>query len=401
MPPRSTRTRGGSRWLVVPLVLTLVVLLLDAAMHAQSKQPDTRVDNEAWVDKALPAIAQSSAQGFEIAEISSTPLVGASPAVAAQLSQIALAATSTYRAVLADAAPPGVAPAAGLLQACLAARKAGAAEMAAAAKNLLEGGAASSSVTEMMSAVSDFRVGDSAYQLFAKDIPKLGVTMPASVWATSSVNYDPRELAAFTTRLLAGAAQAAPHKLAIDAITTNPPALRVEDNVQILSPGGTVSVVAVVDDRGQSPEHGVDVTATIAPAKGASSQEVSTSVNLAPGQADAVRLAGLRIVLSAPTKLTIGAVEPAGEPGSAYRSITIDVPGPGFTGVTTTTVPPTTRAGQTAGTTTGGTTTGGTTTGGTTTSTGATSTGATLTTTTSVPVTGSTLPITTTSTAAG
>ena len=57
-------------------MLTLVVLLLDAAMHVQSKQPDARVDNEAWVDKALPAIAQSSAQGFEIAEISSTPLDG-------------------------------------------------------------------------------------------------------------------------------------------------------------------------------------------------------------------------------------------------------------------------------------------------------------------------------------
>ncbi len=398
MPPRSTRSRRGSRWLVVPLVLTLVVVLLDAAMHAQSKQPDARVDNEAWVDKALPAIAQSSAQGFEIAEISSTPLDGASPAVAAQLSQIALAATSTYRAVLADTAPPGVAPAAGLLQACLAARKAGAAEMAVAAKNLLEGGAASASVTEMMSAVSDFRVGDSAYQLFGRDFPKLGVTMPASVWATSSVNYDPRELTAFTTRLLAGAAQAAPHKLAIDAITTNPPALRVEDNVEILSPGGTVSVVAVVDDRGQSPEHGVAVTATIAPAKGASSQEVSSSVNLSPGQADAVRLPGLRIVLSTPTKLTIGAVEPAGEPGSAYKSITIDVPGPGFTGVTTTAVPPATKAGQIAGTT-GGTATS--VTGTSVTGTSATGTGATLTTATSVPVTESTLSTTTTSTSAG
>ena len=208
-----------------------------------------------------------------------------------------------------------------------------------------------------------------------------------------------RELAAFATRLLAGCSQSEPHKLHIDAITTNPPALRVEDNLQILSPGGTVSVMAVVADLGQSAEHGVEVTATITPAKGARSQHVSTSVDLSPGQADAVRLAGLRIVLSAPTNLTIGAVEPAGEPGSAYRSITIDVPGPGFTGVTTTTVPPTTRAGQTAGTTTGGTTTGGTAaTGGTTTSTGATSTGAT---TTSVPVTGSTLPVTTTSTAAG
>ena len=161
MPPRSGRSRGGSsRWLVIPLVLTLVVLLVDAAMHARSKQPESRLDSEAWVDKALPDIAQSSAQGLEIAEISSSPLDSASPAVAAELSQIALAATSTYKAVLADTAPPGVASSAGLLQACLAARKSGAAEMASAVQTLLEGGAASSVVAQMMSAVSDFRVGD-------------------------------------------------------------------------------------------------------------------------------------------------------------------------------------------------------------------------------------------------
>ncbi|HXW81078.1 MAG TPA: hypothetical protein VEJ84_16365, partial [Acidimicrobiales bacterium] len=263
MPPRSSRSRGGSaRWLLIPLVLTLVVLLVDAAMHARSKQPESRLDSEAWVDRALPDIAQSSAQGQEIAAISSSPLDSASPAVAAELSQISLAATSTYKAVLADTAPPGMAASAGLLQACLAARRSGAAEMASAVQNLLAGGAASSAVAEMMSAVSDFRVGDSAYQLFTKDLPKLGITMPASVWAATSAGYDPTQLEAFTSRLLAGAVNAPQHELAIDAITTNPPALRVEDNVQILSPGGTVSVTAVVDDRGESPESDVDVTAT-------------------------------------------------------------------------------------------------------------------------------------------
>ena len=211
--------------------------------------------------------------------------------------------------------------------------------------------------------------------------------MPASVWATTSAGYDPTSLDAFASRLLAGAVNAPQHKLSIDAITTYPPALRMEDNVQILSPGGTVSVTAVVDDRGQSPESGVDVTATIAPAAGGPSQQVSVAVSLSPGQAYAVHLAGLRIVQSAPTKLTIGAVEPGGEPGSAYRSIMIDVPGPSFTGVTSTTLPPTTKAGQTPGSSTSSTST----------AASGTTTAATVTTTTSVPVTTSTVPVTTTS----
>jgi hypothetical protein len=341
MPPRSSKGRGGSqRWLVVPFVLTLVVLLVDASMHARSDRPAATLDSQAWVDKVLPAIAQSSAQGSELAQVSSGTIAsGGSTAVASELSGIAAATASTYRTVLADVAPSEVAPAAGLLQACLSARQQGAAQMSSAVKDLLGGDGPSSAVTQMMSAVSDFRVSDSAYQLFTQDLPKLGVVVPPSAWTAAAGTYQATELTAFANRLLVGVTRSEPHKLHIDAITTDPPALRVQGNLQVLSPATTVSVTAVVADLGQSAEQGVKVSATISPAHGAPSQQVTVSVDLSPGQALAVTLTGLRLAPSTPTNLTIGALEPGGEPGSAYKSVSVEVPGQNFAGITTTTVP--------------------------------------------------------------
>ena len=218
---------------------------------------EATLNSQAWVDKVLPQIALSSAQGSELAQVSSGLVAPAgqlrSPT---NFRSIAGAPASTYKAVVADSAPSKVASAAGLLQACLAARQEGADKMASAVQHLLGGDGPTSAVTQMMSAVADFKVSDSAYQLFTTDLPKLGVRMPPSVWLTSTAGYQPQALAAFATKLLAGCGRSEPHKLHIDAITTNPPALRVQGNLQILSPASTVSVTAVVADLGQLAEKG-------------------------------------------------------------------------------------------------------------------------------------------------
>ena len=79
MPPRPLRRRGGSqRWLLIPFVLTMLVLLVDASMHARSSGPETTMDNQAWVDTVLPYIAESTVQGREIAQISSDRLADGS-----------------------------------------------------------------------------------------------------------------------------------------------------------------------------------------------------------------------------------------------------------------------------------------------------------------------------------
>ncbi len=137
MPPRSLSRRGGSqRWLLIPLVLTMLVLLVDASMHARSGQPEATMTSDAWVDRVLPEITQSSAQGREIAHLSSARLTSNSDIVSNEITKIAAAAAATYEAVAGYEAPSQVAPSAGLLDACLEARKAGSAELAAAVRDL-------------------------------------------------------------------------------------------------------------------------------------------------------------------------------------------------------------------------------------------------------------------------
>ena len=338
MQPRSSSRRGGSqRWLAIPLVLTMLVLLVDASMHARSAQPGATMNSEAWVDKVLPEIAQSSAQGREIAQISSARLTSNSDVVSTELTKIASAAAATYDAVAGYEAPSEVVPAAGLLDACLAARKAGSAQLASAVRDLVRGDGPTSALEQMGAAAADFKVGDSAYKLFAQDSPKLGVRMPGSQWATGSRLYQPTSLGAFASRLLAGVVRSPQYRLAIDSIATEPPALSLQGKVEILSPASTVSVTVVLADVGQSPERGVRVTATITPAEGAAREHVSASVDLAPAQAYAVTLPGLHLALSARTVLTVEAIEPVGEPGSVSKSIDVEVPGPSFRATSTAT----------------------------------------------------------------
>ena len=126
LPPRTLRRRGGSqRWLVIPLLLTMLVLLADASMHARSAGLQTTLSSQAWVDRVLPDIADSTVQGREIAELSSGPLTVGPEAVAEQLSRVAAAATTTYDQVVSAEPPAAMNAAAGLLDACMAACRRG------------------------------------------------------------------------------------------------------------------------------------------------------------------------------------------------------------------------------------------------------------------------------------
>ncbi len=320
------------------------MLLVDASMHARSQQAGELLDSQAWLDRVLPEIAQSTAQGREIALASTAASPSEAQAAAAELAKVASQARATAAAVRSDHASSQVLEAAGLLEACLAARQAGAQEMASAASGLLRGDPGSSAMQAMTAAVSDFRLGDSAYQLFAKSLPPLGVTMPSSQWVDGAGTYSPSALGGLVRNLQAAAVVRSGQRLVVDTITTNPVALSMQGKTQVLSPAPTVSVTAIVSDAGGVAERGVTVTATITPAQGAPEQRMSTSVNLSAGQAYAVTFNGFRLVLDRPTTLSVSASAGPGATGGTSKSLLIEMPGPGFTGTSTTTtsVTPTT-----------------------------------------------------------
>lgn len=346
MPPRTVKRRGtGQRWLLLPLVLTMLVLLVDASMHARSPRPAITLSRAAWVDKVLPQIALSSTQGLEIAYISNSALSEGSRPATEQLSAVASSAWATYRSVARAVPPPALVTAAGFLQACLEAREKGAAAMASAASLLVGTGksAAQAAVRQMNTASSDFAVSDNAYDLFAAGLPKLGLTMPTSRWDAPSGNYSTKGFEAFAARLAAGVAHTAQHQLAIDAVSTDPTALSMQGSVQVLPPAAALAVTVVVADTGMSPESGVIVSVSISPGRGGRAQRQTATVDLQPGGAKSVVIVGLVPERSTPTQVAVMATPPGGQPGAASRSLSIEMAGAHFDQATTT-VPPTATA---------------------------------------------------------
>lgn len=337
MPPRLPRRRAASqRWLLVPLALTLLVVLADAAMHARSNSAAVALSADQWVDRALPHIADSSAEGLEVAKVSSGRLTDGPAVAVEELSRVASQARGTYR-FIADLTPPNSLLAeAGLLDACLASRENGAQQVAAAAALVLDRGKGSAreAVDRLMGAAQDFQVSDSAYEIFARDMPKAGFTVPRSAWASPS--YNDKAFTTFTLRLAVGGKRLPRHQLAIDAITTFPGALSVQGKVQVLPPASTLSVTVVVADSGALAERGVTVKASVSPSSRTGPRWRSATVDVEPGLARSVVLTGLAMELSTPTTLAVTVTPARGVAGEAAKSISIEMAGPNFDQSTTT-----------------------------------------------------------------
>ena len=352
-PPRSSKRRTAPpRWLVIPFVLTIIALLVDASVQSRSPKVQATLSSEAWVGKVLPYITASTAEGREISQVLSNSLQAGPNGASGELNKVAAAAASTYRSV-ADGDPPGeVAAAAGLLDACLAARKQGAAEMAIAVQDLLKGGSSSAAVSSMSSAVSDFQVGDSAYQLFSQDMPRLGTTMPASTWVSPGT-YQESSLTAFVQRLVGGLVKQPSQSLTIDAMSTTPPPLNQQGKLEVLSPASSFAVTVVVADTTSSALQGVTVSVSVAPAEGSATQQLSATVDLSPGQAKAVTLSGLKTPESTPAVVTASATMPGATQPSVTQQLQVELPGPNYPGTSapatttpsaTTTAPATTSS---------------------------------------------------------
>jgi hypothetical protein len=330
---RPSRRRGTSqRWLVVPFVVTIAVFLVDASMRARSPQPQRILTEQAWIDRVLPSITQSSAEGLRIVQLrasSPTPTRGGSAPLVAGYKSVAKDAANTARAVADEVPSKAMAKAAAFLDASLSARSDGAAALASGVSAAVSGGSLSSAAASLSTAASDFAVGDRAYVLFTTALPRLGLRMPESRWLVDPAPYQQPEAGVYLQSLRSAASPTPLHQIAVDAISTTPGAISMAGNTEVLLPGSSVVVNAVVADVGNQPEANVGVTATISPASSAPTQSVQTTVNLVAGQSMAVTLPALAPPPGLPVTLTV-VVQPAGQaPGGNgnSRSITIELPG--------------------------------------------------------------------------
>ena len=87
---RSARRSGaGRRWLVIGIVITLLVLLIDAALRSRSPGPSQRLAAGAWIDRVLPIVSSSTAEGQQLAGIWTDGVQTSPTSLSSQLNQIA------------------------------------------------------------------------------------------------------------------------------------------------------------------------------------------------------------------------------------------------------------------------------------------------------------------------
>jgi hypothetical protein len=334
---RSARRGGqGTRWLLIGVVATLVVLLVDASLHSRSTGPSQQLAAGVWVDRVLPIIATSNAEGQELAGLWSHPAQSSGIGLSSELGQLAAGAHNAYEQAVALRPPAAVAGAAGLLSASLLARAEATAALRTTLGPALTGDArpatalptADPTVTAIQNVGADLKVGDQAYRLFLHSLPKLGVTIPNSVWVANATPYQAGPAQIFLTSLANAMTSTPVHQLKIYSVTTSPPAVGGNASNQVLPASSTLWVTVVVADVGNQPEKGLTATASITPAAGAAS--VRDFEDLQPGQARSiVGMGPLNPPQGVPVTLTVTVTPAAGSPTQpTTESLTFEMPNP-------------------------------------------------------------------------
>ena len=357
---RSTRRGAGARWLVIGVVITLLVLLIDASLHSRSPSPGQQLAAGEWVDRVLPVVSESNTEGVRLGQLWSDALTMKAPEVTAQVDQIASGAAGAYKAVVALRPPVQLAGAAGLLEACLLARSQAATALQSAfhlavsqpavsqpavSQPAVSQLAGADPASDVQTAGSDLQVSDQAYRLFLSSLPHLGVTMPPSVWLSDPVPYQPASSVVFLASLRNHGSAAAVHQVTIYAVSTTPSPVATQGGTEVLPDAKAITVTIVVADTGNQTESNLTVVASISPASGSSSAK--DFVNLVPGQAHTIlNLGPLNPPQGTTVTLTVTVTPPPGSPTQApTKTIVFSMPAPPPPSTTTST-PPTTVKGH-------------------------------------------------------
>jgi hypothetical protein len=351
------RGSQGSRWLVIGVVITLLVLLINASLQSRSQGPGQQLAAGAWVDRILPIITASNEQGNQVAAIWSNGAEVPGATLLAELGQTATAAETSYKQAVNLRPPADVAGPSGLLEAALYMRNKAINLLKTALQPILTGQVTTAAVSPagisptVLSAIQsvgdDLKIGDLAYQSFLESLPKLGVNIPPSAWGSNLDPYQPGPAQVFLTTLQNAQSVAPVHEIKIYSVTTSPPAVSRSGGVELLPDQLSILVTVVIADVGNQPEKGLTVTASIAPATTSSSVRVFE--DLTPGQSySIVGMGPLGPPQGVPVTLTLTVTPGAGSPAQPVtKTLVFEMPSPN-------TAPSTTVVGSSSATTPGG-----------------------------------------------
>lgn len=359
LPGRSGRRGGaGFRWVAVGVVITLLVLLIDASLNSRSPAPQRALAAGTWVDRVLPVITSSNSEGQILDSIWANGLKMPASSVASEIDQVAAGAAQNYQAVLRTRPPDQLGGPAGLLEAALLARSKAAVDLQKAFRSTL--GAASVApgtkatatsapaavdaatvVPQITTAGSEIQVGDQAYQLFLSSIPSsLGVRLPPSAWGANPAPYAPQAAQVWLASMQSAAVTTPLYQVRVLGVSTTPAPVSTSGATQIIPDATAITLDIVLADTGNQPANNLTVTAAITPA-GSGSASVRDFVNLAVGQAYTITgLGPLNPPQGVPVTLTVTVTpQTAGSMAPATQTLVFQMPAPAPPSTTTTTGP--------------------------------------------------------------
>ncbi|HLH99341.1 MAG TPA: hypothetical protein VKV06_01050, partial [Acidimicrobiales bacterium] len=294
---RSSRRGGGRRWILVGLVLTLVVVLIDASVKSRSQTPVRQLSGQAWVDHVLPVVTSSDAVARELQSLRADPTSLSAAQLRVELTSMTKTTRHNYESVMHLGVPTSLTGPATLLQTCLNLRSQATATFAGTISGQLAAPAGSSTTQAaqtLTSAVRQLEVADSACKLFASRWPKADGPVQADAWVTDASQYSAAKLQVWLASLRSKISLTPVHAISIVALSTTPSPLRVGGGTETL-PASPLDVAVVLGNTGNQVESNLTVKATLSAATTPSGATASGAVPaLDPGSDTTVQLGPLQ-----------------------------------------------------------------------------------------------------------
>jgi hypothetical protein len=315
--PRRASRRPG-RWLLAAVLVTLAVLVTNAAVRSRPNTAETLL---AYLDQIRPDVQRSAGEGADLADVRANAVQLGRDGISRRLDRLVSDAKTTLTSVTNLTPPASLRVAHAYLLTTLAVRARAAEDARTAMAAALAEGPADPVVQGLVSVGQDISLGDRSYQLFAASFQAApAVPLPASMWVTDSNAWSQPELTAFVTSLRSSTSLTPVHDLAVVTFTTDPPPVGIDAGAEVIPPTKGLQVAIVVADVGNLAERHATVTATLHTNGANTTQSVRDFVDLTPGQRVALQLGSLRPVSGTTGTLTVAISPAAGETALANNT---------------------------------------------------------------------------------
>jgi hypothetical protein len=303
--------RRRRRWIALGILLTLLVLAVDAAVSSRSHGPAREQAALAYLDSVRPLVERSNQQGADLADVHTNATSLGRDGIGRRMDRVTREAGN----VLAEARkldpPANLRDANDLLVATFAIRAKAAGSARAALVAALGTDPPGPAVDGLVDAGKDMVASDRAYKLFLAAVPpKLGTPPPDSSWVSDEQGWSQPVLTSFVTTLRSSQVLSPVHDLAVALVLVDPASVGTDGETTLLSTAKNLKLQIVVTNNGNEAERHQTVSATISPSAIGPTETARDFVDLTPGQRRTVVLGTLRPPTNTVFTLTVR-IDPA------------------------------------------------------------------------------------------